>query len=334
VGCDRAPAAPSAKPTASNRLEPPAANNRLEPPSAKATSPAPPATLDAPFRFPGAKRLVAIGDVHGDLDATRAALRLAGAIDARDRWVGKDLVVVQTGDQLDRGDQEREILDLFEKLALDAQSAGGRFLALNGNHELMNVGADFRYVTAPGFAEFAEFAIGAAPPRELPEPARGRFLAFAPGSVYARQLAQRPTVAIVGDTLFAHGGVLPQHVTYGLGRLNAEVSAWMKGERATLPAPMQGDDAPVWTRLYGEPNPDASACATLARVLTQLRVKRLVVGHTVQKSGINAACGEAVFRIDVGLAKYYGKKPAQVLEIQGASTKVLAEKSVETAPVH
>jgi len=277
--------------------------------------------------------VVAIGDVHGDLDATRAALRLAGAIDARDRWVGKDLVVVQTGDQLDRGDQEREILDLFEKLALDALAAGGRFLALNGNHEVMNVGADFRYVTAPGFAEFAEFAIGTTPPRELPEHARGRFVAFAPGSVYARQLAQRPTVAIVGDTLFAHGGVLPQHVAYGLGRINAEVSAWMKGERPALPTPMQGDDAPVWTRLYGEPNPDASACATLGQVLSQLRVKRLVVGHTVQKSGISSACGETVFRIDVGLARYYGKKPAQVLEIQGDRTKVLEDKSVDAAPV-
>ena len=33
-------------------------------------------------------RIVAIGDLHGDLDAARAALRLAGAIDAQDRWIG------------------------------------------------------------------------------------------------------------------------------------------------------------------------------------------------------------------------------------------------------
>jgi hypothetical protein len=48
------------------------------------------------------KRIVALGDVHGDLSATRRALRLAGAIDDQDRWIGGRLVVVQTGDQLGR----------------------------------------------------------------------------------------------------------------------------------------------------------------------------------------------------------------------------------------
>ena len=36
---------------------------------------------DIATRFPAARRIVAIGDLHGDLDATRRALRLAGAID-------------------------------------------------------------------------------------------------------------------------------------------------------------------------------------------------------------------------------------------------------------
>lgn len=54
---------------------------------------------------PAAPRIVAFSDVHGDIEAARAALRLAGAIDDEDRWIGGDLVVVQTGDQLDRGDE-------------------------------------------------------------------------------------------------------------------------------------------------------------------------------------------------------------------------------------
>jgi len=56
------------------------------------------------------QRIVAFGDVHGDFEAARGALRLAGAIDELDRWIGGDLIVVQTGDQLDRGDQEQAIL--------------------------------------------------------------------------------------------------------------------------------------------------------------------------------------------------------------------------------
>jgi hypothetical protein len=100
-----------------------------------------------PLRVPAAGRIVAIGDLHGDLNATRQALRLAGAIDASDQWIGGDLVVVQTGDQLDRGDNEQEILDLFERLASQAAKTGGAVYSLNGNHELMNAVFDFRYVT-------------------------------------------------------------------------------------------------------------------------------------------------------------------------------------------
>ena len=38
--------------------------------------------------LPRAKRLVAIGDLHGDIVKTRAALRIGGLIDASDHWVG------------------------------------------------------------------------------------------------------------------------------------------------------------------------------------------------------------------------------------------------------
>ena len=69
-----------------------------------------------------------MGDVHGDYDAAISALKLAGAIDDNLRWIGGDLTIVQTGDQLDRGDQERAILDLFERIADEAHEAGGAFI--------------------------------------------------------------------------------------------------------------------------------------------------------------------------------------------------------------
>jgi hypothetical protein len=46
-----------------------------------------------------------------------------------------------------------------------------------------------------------------------------------------QELAHNPTVLIVNDTMFAHGGVLTGHVQYGLERINAEVAAWMRGDR-------------------------------------------------------------------------------------------------------
>ena len=51
----------------------------------------------------GIARVVAIGDVHGDKDALAAVLRMAGVMDANERWIGGTTHVVQVGDVPSRG---------------------------------------------------------------------------------------------------------------------------------------------------------------------------------------------------------------------------------------
>jgi len=129
------------------------------------------------------ERIVAIGDLHGDLGAARAALRLAGAIDEEGRWIGRKLVVVQTGDILDRGDDEESIMALFRGLRQDARATGGEVHVLNGNHELMNASLDFRYVTEGGFRDFQD-VVAMEPPdsllESLPAEERARAAALPP----------------------------------------------------------------------------------------------------------------------------------------------------------
>lgn len=273
------------------------------------------------FRFPEPERLVAIGDLHGDVDAARAALKLSGAIDDKEAWIGDKLVVVQTGDQLDRGDGERAIVDLFDELADQAARVGGRVLALNGNHETMNVQGDFRYVTEQGlhFGDVAPASpyAGAAPARF-----RQRAEAFLPGGAYAKKLSRRPIAAVVGSTAFAHAGILPDHVDYGLDRINREVMAWMAGEGAQMPRAIAEENALVWTRAYGGPE-SPEVCRVARRVLDSLKVQRIVVGHTVQKDGVTSICDGSVWRIDVGLAAYYGDAPVSILEVKGGRVNVL-----------
>src|SRR6187402_2336661 len=93
------------------------------------------------------ERIVAVGDIHGAFDQFVAILRTAGLIDNRNRWSGKKAVLVQTGDILDRGADSRKALDLLRKLEGEAQRAGGRVYALLGNHELMRLVSDWRYVS-------------------------------------------------------------------------------------------------------------------------------------------------------------------------------------------
>lgn len=295
------------------------------PPPPAGTSKTPVTAKEAPgLTFVAPKRLVAIGDVHGDLAATKRALKLAGAIDDAGEWVGGDLFVVQTGDQLDRGDDDRAILDLFEDLTTKAKAKGGTFLPLNGNHELMNVQLDFRYVTEGSNPPFNEFAASAPPGLpNVPESQKGRAAAFFPGGPYAKKLAERPIVAIVGDSVFVHGGVLPKHVDYGLEKMDAEVRAWLRGESKAPPPIVVAEDGVVWARHYSA-SPGREECATLARVLESLGKKRMVMGHTPQKPGISAACDDKAWRIDTGMSRHYGGS-VEVLEITGDSVKVLKE---------
>ena len=272
----------------------------------------------------GPQRVVAFGDVHGDLDATRRALRLAGAIDEQDRWVGEDLVVVQTGDQLDRGDDERAILDLFERLRIEAAASGGEFVALLGNHELMNVRLDLRYVTEGGFRDFdGDPALYENDPRfaEIEPGQRGRVAAFLPGGPYALLLAERNVIVQREGTVFVHGGVLPAHVEYGIDRINEETRRWVRGE-GPLPEVLVGSDSPQWVRLYSRGEPDEVACDMLELVLQVMDARRMVVGHTVQEEGITSACDGMIWRIDTGMSSYYGG-PLEVLEVVEDRVRVL-----------
>ncbi|KAK9940892.1 hypothetical protein M0R45_017526 [Rubus argutus] len=220
----------------------------------------PPTFVSAPGR-----RIVAVGDLHGDLDQTRCALEMAGVLssDGEDSWTGGETVLVQLGDILDRGEDEIAILSLLRSLDIQAKAEGGAVFQVNGNHESMNVEGDFRFVDSGGFDECIDFLeylddyrddwdeafvdwIGVSKrlkedrkmpqnywdPWNLVRRQKGviaRSILLRPGGPLACELARHAVVLKVNDWLFCHGGLVPHHVAYGIERINREVSQWMKG---------------------------------------------------------------------------------------------------------
>lgn len=220
----------------------------------------PPTFVSAPGR-----RIVAVGDLHGDLDKARCALEMAGVLnsDGQDLWTGGDTVLIQLGDILDRGEDEIAILSLLRSLDIQAKTKGGAVFQVNGNHETMNVEGDFRYVESGAFHECIDFVeyleecrndweeafvgwIGMSErckqdrkmsqnkwvPLNLVKRQKGviaRSMLLRPGGPLACELAQHAVVLRVNDWVFCHGGLLPHHVAYGIERMNREVSYWMRG---------------------------------------------------------------------------------------------------------
>src|SRR6187397_1067978 len=104
----------------------------------------------------GSTRIVAIGDIHGSLEGFTAILAAAGLTDASGAWSGGRTQLIQTGDYIDRGAGTRAVMDLLMALESQASSAGGRAIALLGNHEVMNLIGETRDVTPEIFATFAD----------------------------------------------------------------------------------------------------------------------------------------------------------------------------------
>lgn len=93
------------------------------------------------------QRVLAIADIHGAYDELRDILRHVELVDKRGRWIGGDAILVQTGDFFDRGARTIDVARYLKKLQEQAEKKGGQVIILLGNHEVLNLIGDLRYVT-------------------------------------------------------------------------------------------------------------------------------------------------------------------------------------------
>jgi Calcineurin-like phosphoesterase len=207
--------------------------------------------------------VIAVGDVHGDFDDFCLILKRAGLIGEGNHWSGGHATLIQTGDLLDRGPKEREVLDLMISLETEAVNAGGKVIALLGNHEMMNLMGDLRYLTPEIYASFAtgdsdtlrktayqeyikwrkdNSRIIAEAGNPLPELPEADWLAkhpvgfieqrsaFSRNGIYGKWVRERRTVENTSGLIFLHGGIAPDLSRVKLeeinSRVHAEINLW------------------------------------------------------------------------------------------------------------
>ncbi len=250
--------------------------------------------------------VVAIGDLHGDPKAAQAVLRMAGIIDEDGHWSAGSTVLVQTGDTTDRGPDSRAVIDILRALEPQAEEAGGRVIALLGNHEVMNLLGDWRYVSEADLAVF-----GGVEPRRT---------AFSADGELGRWLRGRDTVALVDGTVFVHGGVTQHAATASVKMLNRAVQeAIAAGDRR---ASILGSEGPLWYRGYIQ-EPESEVCPLLEEALGKLGARRMVVGHTTRRDGrIESRCGGRVAVIDTGISAHYGGHLAAWTSVGGDAAAI------------
>lgn len=273
-----------------------------------------------PTIIPPVKRIIAIGDIHGDLDLAIRSFKLAGLIDDKFNWIAKppETVVVQVGDQIDScrpipevyechlqelpddKNEDMSVLDFFNDMHKKAKRAGGAVYSLLGNHELMNSEGKFAYVSHKNYHNF-NFQDDNG---NIYNGSSGRKNAFKPGGPVSKMLAcTRNSVIIVGSTMFVHAGVLPvlaEKMDYlnidnetKLKYLNSIVRKWLLhkfSDKDSLEKILIGNSegtSPFWTRIFGNipTNTDMKStdCSTsIKKTIEVFKIGRMVVGHTPQ----------------------------------------------------
>jgi hypothetical protein len=314
------------------------------------------------------ERVVAVGDVHGAYDRFVAILRAAKLIDSRERWTGGRAVFVQTGDVLDRGPDSRKALDLLRRLEGQASRAGGRVHALLGNHEVMRMLGDLRYVSNGEYAAFRTsgsdelreryFAVAledaaarARSAREkLDEAAfRKAFLdrtplgfvemqiAFGARGDYGRWLRERDAVVKINGIVFVHGGISPDVAGRSCESLNEAVRAEIRDLPAAIDAERAAaqlstsEDGPLWYRGLAQEDETAFASEVDA-ILRALGARAIVTGHTVTQDGrVRTRFGGRVVQIDTGMlgGSFYPSGRAAALEIKDGQLTAIYEDKVE-----
>ncbi len=82
------------------------------------------------------KRLVVVGDIHGQLDPFVRILQHAKLINERWDWCAGNDLLLQIGDVFDRGPKAKQADLLLDKLQWQAANSTGEVIRLVGNHEL------------------------------------------------------------------------------------------------------------------------------------------------------------------------------------------------------
>src|SRR5204862_8326609 len=139
-------------------------------------------------------KMLILSDIEGNFQAFRKLLQANHVIDDNFNWTfGKnDLVLI--GDFVDRGTMVTEVLWLIYSLEEKAKAAGGYVHYILGNHEIMNMSNDLRYVQQRYLRHAALMN-------------KSYMQLFGPDAEIGRWLATKNVTERVGDILFMHGGI-------------------------------------------------------------------------------------------------------------------------------
>ncbi len=257
--------------------------------------------------YSGVSKIIAIGDIHGTFDSFINLLLEFEIIDSDLDWNWGDGHLVITGDIFDRGPGVNETLWFVHQLEIEARQDGGWVHFLLGNHEIMVLRGDDRYVNEKYTRVVA---------RKLKIKVADL---YGPETELGRWLRTKNVIEKINDIIFVHAGISPELIqhNYTIRMVNDRIRHSIDARDYTIQLEeellfLYGYKGPFWYRGYirdWQEIPMANRDQVIS-ILDFYDASTIVVGHTTQDQ-ITSFYSGLVYAIDTGL--YRGSKGEALL---------------------
>jgi len=256
------------------------------------------------------KKLYILGDLHGDLENAKKALKNIGLINDNNQWIKQNCKLIQMGDQVDAVCRRREsnicnsiknldveVVYFMENLALQAEKLNSKVVSILGNHEIMNIQGDLRFVSDNDIKR-----IGGRDER---------IKLFQPGSELCKLLSNRPIIYKYNGFIFCHGGLsMSMLEKNSIEEMNKQTKDWLLNK---IPEPgfLKSEDSPIWSRKFSF---DMGSQKELDQILDKTNSNKMFVGHTVVDE-IKSKYNDKFWITDVGISSSFPGTTIQMIEI-------------------
>jgi len=226
-------------------------------------------TSSSTFEFYDVEKIMAIGDLHGEFDTFQKFLINNKVIDKNYNWsFGKGHLVL-AGDIFDRGTKVSECFWLLYKLEAEAEKQGGKVHFVLGNHEIMQISGDKRYLSRKYLNLFNRLGIN--------------YTDFYDESTeIGRWLRSKNSVIKINDIIFLHGGLSRELVDkkISLSTINSTIRTIINRK---IPEPITqmeefiiSDSGPLWYRGYIKLDTNYYKNTGLKYDITQKKVDEII----------------------------------------------------------
>jgi hypothetical protein len=291
--------------------------------------------------YKNVKKIVAIGDLHGDILQLITILihsklikkKLSSKCVSNNDydinnwvWTGGSTYLVQLGDIFDGGgrsyedtfdDHEVEIYKFLKNLKKRAREKNGDVILIIGNHEIMNFNKNYNYVQDKTLNKCLKvddngFSYKLNSKKPCSTTHRDKLFSIPDGPLAKSMSNKMKGVVKINNNIFCHGGISESiSKKYSIDEINNVLQLFLTGKKKyddSLFQSIYGSNGIIWFREYSKDN---SACNQLKNTLENLKATRMIVGHTPQKEGITNRCQQFkknLWAIDVGLSRAFNTK--------------------------